>query len=357
MNAAIPTEAIFSTEQARWAALEQRNHQADGVFVYGVQTTGVYCRPSCSSRQPNRANVRFFNTCGDAEQMGFRACKRCNPRSSGAQNPHTEAIVLACTMLETAETSPTLAELAHTVGLSPFHFQRLFKATVGITPKQYAMTHRLQRIQGRLQQDATVTEAVYNAGFVSSSRFYENSREALGMKPSTYRDGAEGQQIIFAVARCSLGWVLVAATPNGICAIDFGDEPETMAARLRTRFPRAEIQDTDRDFATWIAQVITFIETPEQGLDLPLDIQGTAFQRRVWTALREIAPGTTASYGEIAGRIGSPKASRAVAQACASNTIAVAIPCHRVIASNGDLGGYRWGVERKRALLEREGAR
>lgn len=356
MNAARTPEISYSTEQARWEALAQRDHQADGAFVYGVQTTGVYCRPSCASRQPNRANVRFFEDCSDAEQMGFRACKRCNPRSSSAQGPHTEAIIRACAMIETSETPLTLAELAHTGGLSPFHFQRLFKATVGITPKQYAMTHRLQRVQGRLQQDATVTEAVYNAGFASSSRFYEHGREVLGMKPSTYRDGADGQQISFAVVPSYLGWVLVAATANGICAIDFGDDPESLAERLRARFPRAEFRDSDRDFATWITQVLAFIEAPDQGLELPLDIQGTAFQRRVWAALREIAPGTTASYGDIAGRIGNPKASRAVAQACAANTLAVAIPCHRVVSSNGDLGGYRWGVERKRALLERESA-
>jgi AraC family transcriptional regulator of adaptative response/methylated-DNA-[protein]-cysteine methyltransferase len=316
----------------------------------------VYCRPSCASRQPRPANVRFFDTPGEAEQMGFRACKRCNPRATGAHNPHTDAIVHACSMIETADTPPTLAELAQAVGLSPFHFQRLFKATVGITPKQYAITHRLQRMQGRLQQDATVTEAVYNAGFVSSSRFYEASQEALGMKPSTYRGGAEGQQINVAVAQSSLGWVLVAATGNGICAITFGDDPTQMVAELRGRFPRAEIRENDPDFAGWVSQVVGFIETPEQGLDLPLDIQGTAFQRRVWAALREIAPGTTASYGEIASRIGNPKASRAVAQACGSNKIAVAIPCHRVVGSNDDLGGYHWGIERKQALLEREAA-
>ncbi len=354
MRATTMRETAYLTEQARWAALEQRTRQADGAFVYGVATTGVYCRPSCPSRLPNRANVRFFETCADAEQVGFRACKRCRPRSTGTQKPNTDVIIRACTLIEASEATLSLAELAQAVGLSPFHFQRLFKATIGVTPKQYAMAHRLRQVQSRLQQDATVTEAVYNAGFGSSSRFYEHGTETLGMKPSTYRDGADGQHIRFAVVWSYLGWMLVAATSKGICAIEFGDNPEGLATGLRTRFPRAELQDDDHDFAAWVAQVVAFVETPGQGLELPLDIQGTAFQRRVWTALREITPGSTASYAEIAGRIGSPNAVRAIAQACASNPIAVAVPCHRVMRSDGDLGGYRWGIERKRALLERE---
>ena len=275
-------------------------------------------------------------------------------RSTGTQKPHTDAVIRACTLIETSEATLSLAELELAVGLSPFHFQRLFKATVGVTPKQYAMAHRLRQVRSRLQQDATVTGAVYNAGFGSSSRFYEHGTETLGMKPSTYRDGADGQHIRFAVVSSYLGWMLVAATSKGICAIEFGDNPEGLATGLRTRFPRAELQDDDRNFAAWVAQVVAFVETPGHALELPLDIQRTAFQRRVWTALREITPGSTASYSEIATRLGSPNAVRAIAQACASNPIAVAVPCHRVVRSDGDLGGYRWGIERKRALLERE---
>jgi AraC family transcriptional regulator of adaptative response/methylated-DNA-[protein]-cysteine methyltransferase len=348
------TDHKFSTEDARWDALVRRDREANGAFVYGVLTTFVYCRPACSSRRPKLENVRFFDTCEEAEQAGFRPCKRCNPKSSVAYDTSTAAIVNACKMIEASEEPLSLGNLAAAVGLSPFHFQRLFKKIIGITPKQYTMEKRLKRVRTGLKKDSTVTEAIYDAGFASSSRFYENVHTTLGMKPSEYRTGADGIRIRYAVAQSYLGWVLIAATAKGICAIDFGDDPEILKDRLRAKFPKAELQADDARFRTWVAQVLAFLESPRRTLELPLDIQGTAFQRRVWMALREIPPGSTASYADIAAQIGKPKAARAVAQACASNVIAVAIPCHRVVRSDGNLGGYRWGVERKLAVLDRE---
>jgi AraC family transcriptional regulator of adaptative response/methylated-DNA-[protein]-cysteine methyltransferase len=346
---------VFLSDDERWEALVRRDPQAGGEFVYGVLTTGVYCRPTCSSRLPNRENVRFFRTSKEAEQAGFRPCKRCKPESTDWRQPQTRAILKACRMIGEADTPPSLKELAHVAGLSLFHFQRLFKKIVGVTPKQYAMEKRASLVREHLQEDATITQTMYQAGFGSSSRFYEKATATLGMKPSTYKNGAQDMRIRFAVVPCFLGLVLVAATAQGICAIDFGNTPETLKEDLSRRFPKAEFQDPDPDFTAMIAQILTLLEGPHRGhLDLPLDVRGTAFQRRVWLALQEILPGDTLSYADIATRIGKPKAARAVAQACAANPIAVAIPCHRVVRSDGDLGGYRWGVERKRVLLERE---
>ena len=345
---------IYSTEEARWEALVHRDRRADGAFVYGVVTTGVYCRPGCASRLPNRDNVRFFDTCEEAEGAGFRSCKRCRPASTDGPETHREAIVRACQMIEESAEPPLLADLASAAGLSPSHFHRLFKRIVGVTPKQYATEKRLSRVRANLQTSPTVTEAVYEAGFGSSSRFYENATPALGMKPSAYQQGGQGTRIRFAITQCSLGWILVAATEVGVCAIEFSDTPEVLQERLLARFPQAESVDHDAGFETWMAQILAFLDSPRARLDIPLDIRGTAFQRRVWTALRGISPGSTASYADIAARIGNPKAARAVAQACAANPVAVAIPCHRVVRSNGDPGGYRWGSERKRRLLERE---
>lgn len=346
--------APFATDEARWEALVQRDQNADGAFVYGVVTTGVYCRPCCPSRRPKRENVRFFDTADAAEQAGLRPCKRCLPRAASASAPQTDAIIQACRLIETAEASLTLKELAAAVGLSPFHFHRLFKEAIGVTPRQYAKTHRLNRMREQLQRDSTVTEAIYNAGFGSSSGFYVNGSVELGMTASEYRNGAKSKCIRFAIVACYLGWMLVAATDAGICAIAFDDSPQQLEEQLRTTFAHGELRRDDRDFAEWVAQVTAFIETPARGLDLPLDIQGTAFQQRVWTLLREIPSGSTASYTEIAERLGKPEAVRAVAGACAANTLAIAIPCHRVVRSDGSLGGYRWGLERKRLLLEHE---
>lgn len=343
---------IFSNESRRWQALVERNQQAKDMFVYGVLSTNIYCRPTCSSRLPKRENVKFFDSWQVAEKTGFRACKRCRPQSS--QDPLINAIISACKIIETSETLPSLNELAQSVGLSSYHFHRLFKKTLGLTPKQYSIEKRLSQVRDNLQKEVSITETVYNAGFESSSRFYENATLSLGMKPKKYRSGGLGVEICFAIVKCYLGYMLVAATDRGICKIDFGDSEEFLEDLLKKSFPNANLQAGNRDFQELVEEVLTLLKTPNHAPLLPLDIQGTAFQRRVWAALQNIAPGKTSSYLEIATSIGNPKAVRAVAQACAANNIAVVIPCHRVIQNNGALGGYKWGVERKKEILLRE---
>lgn len=345
---------LFKNDASRWQAVKERDSHAAGQFVYAVATTGIYCRPGCTSRLPKRENVHFFDRCSDAEQAGYRPCKRCAPQLVERADPAQEAVTQACRLIEEAETPPLLEELATAVSLSPYHFHRLFKKSVGITPKQYADQVRLRRLRGNLQQDQTVTAAIYNAGFQSGSRFYESATASLGMAPKTYQKGGRGMAILYAIAESYLGWVLVAGTQKGICRIDFDQSPTRLQARLAERFPQAQLKTADPGFEAVVKQVIGYIETPSNTLNLPLDIQGTAFQKRVWQALRGISAGTTASYIQIANQIGSPKAARAVAQACAANQLAVAIPCHRVVRSDGHLGGYRWGLDRKKALLERE---
>ena len=263
-------------------------------------------------------------------------------------------VTAACRRIETAEESPSLAALANAAGMSPFHFHRLFKATTGLTPKAYATAHRSERMRAELGRRNTVTEAIYEAGFKSNGRFYANSSEMLGMKPKDYRDGGRGTAIRFAVSKCSLGSILVAASEKGICAIFLGDDPAALTNDLAKRFPKAQLIAGDRKFQDLVARVIRFVEAPRTGLDLPLDLRGTVFQRRVWEALREIPIGTTSSYSEIAKRIGASKSVRAVARAIASNRLAVVVPCHRVLCRDGSISGYRWGVERKRSLLEKE---
>lgn len=344
----------YLTDAARWEALVERTPQADGHFFYGVATTGIYCRSVCSSRLPNRENVHFFDDQQLAEAAGYRPCKRCNPQTPGEEDASVQAIIHACRLIEEAEQPPSLDELAGAVGLSKYHFQRLFKKIAGVTPKQYAAEKRAQRVRDELQKDSTVTDAIYNAGFESSSRFYETAVSSLGMKPGEYRKGGAGLSIRFAIAQSYLGWVLVAATSKGICRIDIGDTPQDLRARLQGSFPGAQLGTDDPHFEDTVSQVLAFLERPQQGWQLPLDIQGTAFQRRVWSALREIPAGSTASYGDVAAQIGKPTAARAVAQACAANKIAVAIPCHRVVRSDGQVGGYRWGAARKEVILERE---
>ncbi|MEW6674297.1 MAG: bifunctional DNA-binding transcriptional regulator/O6-methylguanine-DNA methyltransferase Ada [Thermodesulfobacteriota bacterium] len=345
---------IFASESSRWQAVIQRNPLAEGKFVYGVVSTGIYCRPTCSSRKPNQANVRFFDNWQTAGKAGFRPCKRCAPQAPAAPNPAVDLVVRACRIIEESEQAPSLNQLADAVGLSACHFQRLFKKTVGVTPKHYAMEKRLTRIRVNLRQNTTVTDAIYKAGYESSSRFYETATKSLGMTPSEYQKGGKGKSIRYAVFQFYLGWVLIAVTEQGVCKIDFGNTPEILHTKLRADFPEAKLQVGDPAFKSTLSQILPFLEAPEHGLTLPLDIQGTAFQRQVWAALQTIPAGSTATYAEIAKRIGRPKAARAVAQACAANKIAVAIPCHRVVRSDGDLGGYRWGIERKQAILERE---
>lgn len=354
-NTAAGTSAHpFSTEDERWAAVLGRDRHADGVFYFAVRTTGVYCRPTCAARTPRRQNVRFYTAPDEAERAGFRPCKRCRPNEPARADRHAAAVAKACRLIESAEETPSLSELAAAAGLSRYHFHRVFKAKTGVTPKAYAAAHRSRRVREELVSAGSVTEAIYDAGYNSSGRFYETSQAVLGMRPKDFRSGGRGESIRFAVGQCSLGAILVASTGKGVCSILLGDDPGTLVRDLQDLFPNAQLTGGEPAFEQIVAKAVGLIEAPTLGLDLPLDIRGTAFQRRVWHALRKIPAGATASYAQIAKRVGAPKAVRAVAQACASNHIAVAIPCHRVVRTDGALSGYRWGVERKRALLGRE---
>jgi AraC family transcriptional regulator of adaptative response/methylated-DNA-[protein]-cysteine methyltransferase len=356
MEQQMTSSMSFSTDDARWDAVTRRDAAADGRFVYSVRSTGVYCRPSCGSRRALRENVAFHADPAAAERAGFRPCKRCNPTGASTAEQQAALVAEACRAIESAEEMPRLDALAERAGLSPYHFHRVFKAVTGLTPRAYAAAQRHRRVREELPRSARVTDAIYDAGYGSNGRFYATSTEVLGMTPSRFRAGGAGAAVRFAVGQCSLGAILVAATDKGVCAILLGDEPEALVRDLQDRFPKAELIGGDKRFEQWVAQVVGLVEAPQVGLDLPLDVRGTAFQQRVWQALREIPPGRTASYADIAERIGQPKSVRAVAQACGANPLAVAIPCHRVVRRDGGLSGYRWGVERKRALLAREGA-
>ncbi|VVO29300.1 bifunctional DNA-binding transcriptional regulator/O6-methylguanine-DNA methyltransferase Ada [Pseudomonas fluorescens] len=338
----------------RWSAVLARDPRADDQFVYAVKTTGIYCRPSSLARLPKPENVEFFDSAEQAQAAGYRPSKRAAKDQTAVAAQHAALVATACRQIESAETLPSLKELAQTAGMSSFHFHRVFKALTGLTPKGYATGHRSRKVRERLADGNSITDSLYDAGFNSNSRFYESADNLLGMKPSDYRAGGMNTDIRFAVGQCSLGAILVAQSSRGVCAILLGDDPEALVHDLQDKFPRANLIGADPDFEQLIAKVVGFIEAPALGLDLPLDLRGTAFQERVWMALREIPPGSTASYAEIAQRIGAPKSFRAVAQACGANSLAVAIPCHRVVRSDGNLSGYRWGVERKRQLLERE---
>lgn len=344
----------YATDAERWSAVLARDANADDAFYYAVRTTGVYCRPSCAARPAKRGNVAFYATTAEAERAGFRACKRCKPDQASLRARHAQLIASACRRIETDEDAPSLDALADAAGLSRFHFHRLFKQITGLTPKAYANAHRTQRVQRELAKGARVTDAIYAAGYNSNSPFYASSTRNLGMRPTDYRSSGRGTAIRFAVAQCSLGSLLVAASDKGVCSILLGDDPDALVRDLQDRFRHAELIGGDREFERWVAKVVGFIEAPRIGLDLPLDLRGTAFQQRVWEALRKIPAGETVSYAELARRIGLPSATRAVAQACGANPLAVAIPCHRVVRTDGSLSGYRWGVERKRELLERE---
>lgn len=343
-------------DDERYAAVQRRDRSQDGAFFYGVQTTGVYCRPSCAARLARRENVSFHPTCAAAERAGFRACKRCRPNEASQEARRAETVRRACRLLDAAEDAPALAEVARRVGVSPFHFHRMFKQVTGVTPKAYAAARRAARLQDGLVTADSITQAIYEAGFNAPSRFYGAAPSRLGMTPGAYRKGGTGATIRFAVGQCSLGAILVAATETGICAIAFDDDPDALVRSLQDRFPKADLLGGDPAFEVTVARVVGLVESPGQAFDLPLDIRGTAFQQRVWQALRALPAGATASYRDIAAAVGAPAAVRAVAQACAANTLAVAIPCHRVVRSDGALSGYRWGVERKAALLRREAA-
>lgn len=344
-------------QDERWDAVLRRDPAADGAFLYGVLTTGIYCRPSCPSRLPRRENVRFFATSDAAERAGLRPCKRCRPTGTSVAQHHAAAVARACKAIEDADEMPSLDALAGAAGLSRFHFHRVFRSLTGVTPRTYADARRASRVQRELAARPTVTEAIYGAGFNSNGRFYAASNGRLGMTPGAFRDGGNGAEIRFAIGECSLGAILVAATGKGVCAIQFGDDPDALARELQDRFPKATLVGADRAFEGLVSRVVGLVEAPDGGADLPLDVQGTAFQERVWQALRGIPAGSRASYAEVAARIGAPRAVRAVAGACAANPVAVAIPCHRVVRTDGGLSGYRWGVARKRALLDREARR
>lgn len=357
MQNALQAEHTRIHQDPRWQAVMARDRHFDGRFYTAVKSTGIYCRPSCPARHPKPENVEFYPSREEAERAGFRPCKRCKPDQLGLADLHAAAIAEACRMIESADEPPSLDELARHAGMSSFHFHRVFKAATGLTPKGYADAHRAKRVrEGLSRPDSTITSTIYDAGFNSNGRFYANSDRMLGMTPSDYRAGGANAEIRFAIGECSLGSILVAQSQRGVCAVFFGDDPDALVRNLQDRFPKAQLIGGDPKFEEVVAKVVGFVEAPRLSLDLPLDVRGTAFQQRVWQALRDIPAGKTASYSDVAKRIGAPKSVRAVAQACAANAIAVAIPCHRVVKSDGALSGYRWGVERKRALLKRESA-
>jgi AraC family transcriptional regulator of adaptative response/methylated-DNA-[protein]-cysteine methyltransferase len=341
-------------DDPRWARVVARDRTADGVFWYSVMTTGIYCRPACPSRTANPKNVQLHDTLDAAKATGFRPCKRCNPDGQSMDSENVAIVARACRLIEASEDQPSLTDLAAAVGRSASYFHRLFRAATGLTPKDYAAAHRAAKVRQGLEHGNSVTETIYEAGFNSSGRFYEKSTDMLGMTPTRYRAGGTNEEIRFAVGKSSLGAILVASSKQGVVSVLLGDDPEELVRDLQDRFPRAYLIGADREYEALVARVVGFVEAPGLGLDLPLDVRGTAFQQRVWQALREIPVGRTVSYADIAHRIGAPKAVRAVAGACAANRLAVAIPCHRVVRHNGALSGYAWGVDRKRMLLERE---
>ncbi len=356
MNALAKKErlAAETVSDPRWAAIVARDPEADGKFYYTVKTTGVYCRPSCAARLARPENIGFYPTREEAEKAGFRPCKRCHPDRPPLVEQYAARVTQACRIIEELESAPSLDALAKQVSMSAYHFHRIFKQITGLTPRQYAAALREKRIRDELGRGNAVTDAIFDAGYNSNSRFYEKSNKILGMTPSSYRTGGTKAEIRFAIGECSLGSILVAQSDRGICAILLGDDPDKLVRDLQDSFPRASLIGGDANFEQLVARVVGFIEAPGIGLDLPLDVRGTVFQQRVWQALREIPVGQTASYTEVARRIDSPTAVRAVARACAANKLAVAIPCHRVVRNDGTLAGYRWGVERKRTLLEKE---
>lgn len=343
--------AAAITADPRWASVRARDPSA--AFFYSVSTTGVFCRPSCGARRPRPEHVEFHASAAAAARAGFRPCKRCKPDAPPKAATQATLVASLCRRLED-DPAPSLAALAIHAGMSPGHTLRLFKAVTGVTPRAYAEARRAGRVRGELRRRATVTEAIYAAGFGSATRFYEQSERLLGMTPAQYRDGAPGLALRRAFGTCSLGHVLVATSDRGVCAILLGDAPATLERETAGHFPGAARIEPDPQLADLLAAVITLIEDPRAGARLPLDIRGTAFQQRVWQAIAKIPAGQTLSYAELAAKIGSPKAARAVARACAANRLAVAIPCHRVVGKDGALAGYRWGVARKQALLRRE---
>lgn len=339
----------------RWKALASRDAAADGTFVYGVTSTGVFCRPSCPSRRPRADRVRFFDTAAEAKRAGFRACKRCRPETVGMSAPGIEAVRRASAYLAThADQTVTLGHLARVASMSPHHLQRRFKAIVGLSPREFQSAVRAGKLRTSLRDGRDVTTAIYEAGYGSPSRVYEASPTGKGMTPSTYRRGGAGMVIRYAIMPSALGEVLVAATEHGVCAVKLGDSARGLERELRREYPKATIEAETRPRHEWVKAIASHLRGDAQDLDLPIDVKATAFQWKVWRALQRIPFGETRAYGAVAKSIGKPSAVRAVARACATNPVALVVPCHRVVPAAGGTGGYRWGEQRKAALLARE---
>jgi AraC family transcriptional regulator, regulatory protein of adaptative response / methylated-DNA-[protein]-cysteine methyltransferase len=338
-----------------WRAVLERNSDYDGAVFYAVRTTGIFCRPSCASRKPSRENVSFFFSAEGAANAGYRPCRRCRPQSAETPGCGTNTVVTLCRCLEkSVDHLPTLSELAGQVGLSASYVQRMFKDALGISPRQYSVWLRRTRFRQALSSGEEIAPAAYGAGYGSSSRVYENDAAELGMTPGQYRNRGLNQQIYSTVVPCRLGYLLVASTGRGICAVKLGDSSLELISELAGEFSAADIRDADKQLNGWIGYLVKYIDSDAALPAMPVDIQATAFQQRVWDCLRKIPVGSTESYGEVASRLGRPKAARAVGAACAANPVAIVIPCHRVVRGAGGLGGYRWGLERKKKLLEKE---
>lgn len=338
-----------------WQAVLERDARFNGIFVYGVRSTGIYCKPSCPSRRPRREQVAFFTTAQDAENENFRACLRCRPREKTMCDPRIKTILRVCRIIEAhSEGMPSLVELSEELNISPHHLQRTFKSITGITPRQYAAAHRLKQFKTKIKEGEDLTGAMYDAGYGSSSRLYEQASERMGMTPATYRRKGKGMNINYTIVECHLGRMLVAGTTRGVCSVQFGAEDEMLATALAAEYPAASIKLDESGLNIWVEELLRHLEGSRPDLSLPLDLQATAFQTRVWEELRQIPYGATRSYARVAEAINQPTATRAVARACATNPVALLTPCHRVVRESGQLGGYRWGIERKERLLEAE---
>jgi AraC family transcriptional regulator of adaptative response/methylated-DNA-[protein]-cysteine methyltransferase len=348
------TQTSTIEHDPRWQSVSERDHAADGAFFFGVRTTGIYCRASCPAKRPKPENVSFFTSTHGAERAGLRPCKRCHPDRPELWKQNSDVIAEICRVIEASDAIPNLDALAKKSGFSAHHLHRLFKQATGVTPRQYALAHRAKRVRENLAKGNSVTSTIHANGYSSTSRFYEDAGKMLGMKPGQYKSGGANMKIEYAIGDSSLGKILVATTERGICAIYLDSSAKALVAELYSRFPKANIEPANKTFEKTVAKVVAFAENPKRALDLPLDLQGTAFQQRVWNALQKIPAGKTMTYGEIAKKIGAPDAVRAVGTACGANHVSLVVPCHRVIGKDGKLTGYRWGVERKKKLLERE---
>lgn len=352
-----PASAERADPETFWQAVLDRDTSFDGRVFFAVRSTGIYCRPSCPARRPRREQVVFFRIPEAAEQAGFRSCRRCRPRAAAMSDPQVEMVRRACIYIQDhAAESPTLEDLSSHTGVSPYHLQRVFKRIVGITPRQYAEATRIDHFKAGVKKGATVTGAMYDAGYGSSSRLYERAPAQLGMTPADYRRGGKGVRIKYTIVGCPLGRLLVAGTDKGVCSVRLGDTEAELETKLLSEYPSADITSDDESLSEWVRELLSHLNGERPHLDLPLDVQATAFQWGVWEKLREIPYGSTRSYSDVARAMGRPTATRAVARACATNPVALVIPCHRVVREDKSLGGYRWGIERKKALLKREGA-